>query len=706
LTDFRGLRSVEAMSAVLCQRRWRAGSKGPVLPAVSAFAAAGSLPVVAGAALGLALALALALVLASTVCGCSPRTDAELLQIDSVEVKAFDGTYVDSDDNGGGSGSGIGSGRGSGRGSERGRENGSEESAGARLELVGGGFPSGRECEVWLQGEVHRGGAGSGEVSLKLKARALSNDLVKAVMDRKALAALYGTGVSGSFQGRLRVVFESADRTTLVFGELAGVRLDLPDLSDRGLKERRLHAKRARRFLGFAGLKLDESALSSEGEGMAISAVRAGSPAWAAGLRGGDVILRASGIRARSLRDLEPEPNAKQVVLSVVRGARQGSMEMRVSTRGFEASRLNESSLQIAALLCLLTLVVIFYSPLAGFTLHMLEPPHGGGGAGAAEAEGKARYPAERRSERRGLWAVWNSSPGPGLPARRRRPALAGIEAGLRLLVAPLAASALLLAMVFCQPLCGAEFDSLLVCLALVGFGSSAALLVGRGASFGQRARAAAGNLVSVILACVPVGYACALGATRSLDAIVAAQGGAPWQWLVMKNPGLALGFPLFLTGCAGGYPFGFSRARQGHGWSRLYEVAGGAVMCGVGAAVFLGGWQTAGLPYLESVDLALAGPALFLGKAWLLAFLVQMAHERRMAERLGLRTALFLILVSAMVVAAWIALSVSAEAEAVAGYALFGVALVVGATALMLRRSARLRPCASALVAGADLFR
>jgi hypothetical protein len=259
--------------------------------------------------------------------------------------------------------------------------------------------------------------------------------------------------------------------------------------------------------------------------------------------------------------------------------------------------------------------------------------------------------------------------------------------------------------MVFCRRLCGAGFDPLLVCLAVVGFGTSAALVVGGGASFRKRGRSAAGNLLSVVVACIPVGYACALGGTRSLDTIVAMQGGAPWQWLVMKNPALALAFPVFLAGCAGGYPFGFSGSRSRPGWIRFIDASGGVVMCGVGAAVFLGGWQTAGLPYLEAVDLVLAGPALFLAKAWSLAFLVQAAHRRRLAERLGGRAAVVLIVVSGAVTVAWIAFQVGALAEAVTGHALFATALVVGAVAVLRRRVPGARPRVDALLAQSDVF-
>jgi len=130
-------------------------------------------------------------------------------------------------------------------------------------------------------------------------------------------------------------------------------------------------------------------------------------------------------------------------------------------------------------------------------------------------------------------------------------------------------------------------------------------------------------------------------GSLRVQD-IIRAQGGAPWDWFLFRNPiTFALFFLWFTTALAEGNraPFDLPEAESElvAGYSTEYsgmrylffffaEWANVFVMCGIASALFLGGWQIPGISPAEqeaSFVWQCAGALMFQVKSWFLIFVV-----------------------------------------------------------------------------------
>ncbi|PKN31835.1 MAG: NADH-quinone oxidoreductase subunit NuoH, partial [Deltaproteobacteria bacterium HGW-Deltaproteobacteria-20] len=130
-------------------------------------------------------------------------------------------------------------------------------------------------------------------------------------------------------------------------------------------------------------------------------------------------------------------------------------------------------------------------------------------------------------------------------------------------------------------------------------------------------------------------------GSLRMQD-IIRAQGGLPWDWYMFRNPVTFLLFFLyFITALAEGNraPFDLPEAESElvAGYSTEYsgmryvffffgEWANVFVMSGIASALFLGGWQ---VPFVDALTQGNSfwwqalGAFIFLGKAWVLIFVV-----------------------------------------------------------------------------------
>jgi len=127
-----------------------------------------------------------------------------------------------------------------------------------------------------------------------------------------------------------------------------------------------------------------------------------------------------------------------------------------------------------------------------------------------------------------------------------------------------------------------------------------------------------------------------------SMQDIIRAQGGLPWDWYMFRNPVTFLLFFLyFTTALAEGNraPFDLPEAESElvAGYSTEYsgmryvffffgEWANVFVMSGIASALFLGGWQLPGLDPLvqgSSFWWQALGAFIFLAKSWVLIFVV-----------------------------------------------------------------------------------
>jgi NADH-quinone oxidoreductase subunit H len=140
------------------------------------------------------------------------------------------------------------------------------------------------------------------------------------------------------------------------------------------------------------------------------------------------------------------------------------------------------------------------------------------------------------------------------------------------------------------------------------------------------------------------IAVACIVMMTGSLrlQEIIHAQGGWPWEWFLFKNPvTFALFCLYFTTALAEGNraPFDLPEAESElvAGYATEYsgmrylffffaEWANVFVMCGIAAALFMGGWQVPGLStgaQEAHFGLQMVGALVFLAKAWVLIFVV-----------------------------------------------------------------------------------
>jgi NADH-quinone oxidoreductase subunit H len=130
------------------------------------------------------------------------------------------------------------------------------------------------------------------------------------------------------------------------------------------------------------------------------------------------------------------------------------------------------------------------------------------------------------------------------------------------------------------------------------------------------------------------------LAGSLSMQDLILAQGGAPWNWIIFRNPAAFLCFFFFFTSAlaeANRPPFDLPEAESElvAGYNTEYsgfrflafwfcEYANYYIMSAVATAVFLGGWRIPGISPEDqagSLNLQLVGLALFMGKA---LFLVQ----------------------------------------------------------------------------------
>jgi len=180
---------------------------------------------------------------------------------------------------------------------------------------------------------------------------------------------------------------------------------------------------------------------------------------------------------------------------------------------------------------------------------------------------------------------------------------------------------------------------------------------------------------------------------TRSLDGFVAAQGAAPWQWLVFRNPALTLAFPLFILSIAGGF---FTYGDSDHDratLARWIDVVYRALICAIGAALFVGGWQVVRPPFLGAIDFEWVNAVVFLLKASGLGFLAYATRVVRVENNIAPWALLLTLFGSGWMALLWRYANVSAQIEATVGYTLFIVFTVVIAITIGRVLSARNRP-------------
>lgn len=529
---------------------------------------------------------------------------------------------------------------------------------GGELYILGSGFPVGRNGAMKLRGITYRPGLTPKAVEWDSPVHALSSQRVATTIDPLQLEQL---GNRGTFVGEVVVRFATPDGGRPLEGRLHRTQLDLAGITRADAPPRDVLRHRAEQVLAFVGLQADEGA--DDTAGVKVMAVAPGSPAAESGLLKSDVLLRANGVSLHSLADLAPARGVKALSLLVERKGQPTAVAVRLSLSGFELAILDEHLRPVAFLLIALLWFFAFYGPFTSPSLWI------------ARVQSRIRY-----GESLAALGVWDQELGTEVPT----PPLDTSSGKVRRLldVAPaMLASSLLVLLGMLDSHFGIHVDAFQLYLAM------AALLVWLSqrppaSSLGLRFRRAQLPLAQMgLMALIILSTSLATGA-RSLHDVVEQQGALPLRWGLFTQPGLLLLFPVFvLLECRpAAIDPGPKPWIQGLTYAGL--VMARLLVCGVGAAVFLGGWASHELSFLGPLRAHLLGTLLFALKAYGVALLLHAARALSLGQRSSPWSQLALCAGSMALTISYVILGLGEDARLLSGTVMSTAAALVVTTA------------------------
>lgn len=479
---------------------------------------------------------------------------------------------------------------------------------GGRLELSGSGFPDRRRGRVTFSGTVHRPGKAPHQVRLAFEATAESSSLLALPVTGELLQRFLEDAPHGTFRGRVAVVFPSLHPgAPALSGSVDGAVLDwFAPMARRRDAEEELRAE-ADRFLAFVGFDVDEA--------LVVTRVQPDSEAERSGLTAGQRLLTLDGIRLDGRADLVPGDDGWQSRVTV-RGTEGDELSLVWDRGAFRAADLDDLPRAFVWI---------------GGALALLVASAGSRARGWAWVE--ARLGARKGEQRRGFLGVWGrllATCHPGGVSRH-------LPAGLRL--APFVVFFLVftlwsaIALGHPRVIGWLDFPALLLA-ALVSVLLAALVLGGqpaatRGRRRGFRLRQGLQEVLGALLAWSPIvlaafGIVYEVGSLDLAD-LVAEQGVLPSRWRVFAAPWHLVSLALVVAACVpeGGPrrpPLGAApQLGIPGGLARLLEWFAVTLVCGLGAALYLGGWSAPSLATVHPGAARVVGPALFLLKTWLL---------------------------------------------------------------------------------------
>jgi hypothetical protein len=340
------------------------------------------------------------------------------------------------------------------------------------LELSGDALPLGASLTLELRGSMHAAGASDTAIDQLWSARVLSPERLTAWTTAPAAEVLG----RGTFEGGVAVRGQDSDGARLA-GALARVTFDVEGssaLSSEHLRQSSLTLLRT------VGLEISDDA--SLARGLLVAHVEANGPAARAGLRVGDVIEFANGVRIHALGDFAPAPQTSTAQLLV----KSAQGQRRIISVPLSAAPFADAHwFGLCVLGCSISLWLLRVSPW---------------------------------STPRALWASGMAA----LRVLRQSQTFAGDKLSVILPVALAGASALWF-----------ELRDVFVIL-LVQLG----LLLAIHARRSTRWLAPLGHASAIALG---VGCVAALSGTRAWSGIVLDQGALPWEWNLFARPPLTL---------------------------------------------------------------------------------------------------------------------------------------------------------------------
>lgn len=501
---------------------------------------------------------------------------------------------------------------------------------GDTLEVVGSSFPVKKPGRVVLLGDLLRPGQ-EPERGVEVEAEGISPNgtKIEVPVTDGLLSRVCGrpeVAVHATFRGTVQVVFPAVTPGALpITGSVQDVVLDFKPAGVRKAQQQ-TQQEEADRVLSMLGLKVGDEPASSGG--LLVREVEEGSSAQQAGLATGDLLLSLDGWTLLDRSDAVPSGRQRFAVFGV---AREGvTAERHVALRGYKPGAASDL-IGVGALLGSAAAILLFLASPLGRALSWVERWTARAAAASAGRRGVIVWLLSC------LLAFWRGDAshagGDALPY-----------------VVFLVASALCSTLPFSQQIVGIEPDvgtALLPSLVL-----AAVVALGAGKHpVKARWSPVQGLKLSLwtVLYHLPTAAAAACVVAQSgslmIHDVVRAQGGEPWNWVALRTPIGPLLLLLFFapalldraaqpTVIPDAEPWALANPaapRQGGGVSGSLGWGAMFLLCGAGAALFLGGWS---LPFVDRstqarlFPLQALGALLFLAKTWLLALAVAVVRE------------------------------------------------------------------------------
>jgi NADH-quinone oxidoreductase subunit H len=514
-----------------------------------------------------------------------------------------------------------------------------EAEVGDRLEVIGAGFPEGKTAHVLFKGTLYRPGKKPVKgVEIDVDGASTSTDRIEMIFTEGLQTAFCGAGdraLHTTFKGNVIVTLPGAAAgAPPLRGSVRGVEIDFRAPSSRRavVQAREDEGERALEFMG-----ITTGADSPSSGGLLVARVRPSSPADLAGILAGDLVTGFEGVRVMSKSDVNPNGASRFATLSIKRADGAAEESKQVSVDGFHPSAPADLLGAALVLLVAAAVVLLFMAPVAGIITWV-------------ERRVSARMQSRIGPNRAGPqgFLVWMAD---GIKSIMKEDIIPTESDQPLFRLAPylvfLGVSATFCVMPFGQHLIAADLDiGILFVIAVTSLVTIGLMMGGWASNNKWSLLGGIRSAAQIISYEIPgaVAIVCIVMMTGSLRVqdIIRAQGGAPWEWFVFRNPiTFVLFFLWFTTALAEGNraPFDLPEAESElvAGYSTEYsgmrylffffaEWANVFVMCGIASALFLGGWQIPGvLPSDQEASFLLqcVGALVFQVKSWFLIFVV-----------------------------------------------------------------------------------
>jgi len=514
------------------------------------------------------------------------------------------------------------------------------------VEVMGQGLPSGQvdRVEVWFTGTLHRPGRAPEKIErLRVEHARPDPDHVSFVVKEPLQSAFCGEGdeaIHTTFAGKVVVHYPAAvEGSAGVLGRLDGVVLDVPGPLPRR-EQLEADRERGRRLAKHLGVALAPPA--ERPDRLAVMDLAPGSEAARAGVRVGDILVRFAGVTVFSEEDLLPPPEAENVRVVVARDREERAVIVSVAT--FERPLVPPDDLRGLIVLSVLAVFLLLYLSPAARLMTWLE------------RRLLLRLASGRSPQQRGLrvalstlWSLLRSQTqrqgfGPYLVFAVVTASFVIMPLGGRLLSAELDVGVLYVLSFTCLVGMG-----LVTAEGRKGYWTPLAALKA-GAQLLAAQLPAIAAVTSVVLMAGSLRVAEVIAAQSGDGASLWTQGAWPWHWFVFRHPFTLLLFgALFVTAGLEGHRGAMALAAAEDDVRRhrpplrhllfvFVDWANVFILCGLAAALFLGGWRLPGVSLEQqtaSTALQAAGTALFVLKSWTL--IVAVIALRRALPRLRL---------------------------------------------------------------------